>query len=190
MSDPNLPEGVKQSDIDAAVGETFDPNVDSEIRELADELGQMYYDAKFRYWDMARFILEGESVWKSKIKALEAIVKRYARHNKTCDYVVSFDYLSAYKPCSCGYDKCMAELKPMSDPKLPDGVTQKDIDRSTGPLPLTEEDKNTLVDMEVFIFGELDVKPFVDDTPYFKFGLFIVVALCAAFAAVCFFMDL
>ena len=27
MSDPNLPEGVKQKDIDAAVGETFDPNL-------------------------------------------------------------------------------------------------------------------------------------------------------------------
>ena len=26
MSDPNLPEGVKQSDIDKTVGETFDPN--------------------------------------------------------------------------------------------------------------------------------------------------------------------
>ena len=27
MSDPNLPEGCKQSDIDATVGETFDPNL-------------------------------------------------------------------------------------------------------------------------------------------------------------------
>jgi len=30
MTDPNLPEGVTQRDIDRTVGETFDPNTDSE----------------------------------------------------------------------------------------------------------------------------------------------------------------
>jgi len=39
MSDPNLPEGVTQKDIDATVGETFDPNVCEHDELVCDNCG-------------------------------------------------------------------------------------------------------------------------------------------------------
>ena len=93
MSDPNLPEGVTQRDIDATVGETFEPNMCE------------HWSVKCDNCDLS--IDDMESNLKKEIEKVRIDLGRYGKHDDSCvsrdPNPFNYDFLK----CNCGLDAAL-----------------------------------------------------------------------------------
>ena len=115
MSDPNLPEGVKQSDIDAAVGETFDPNLclHEEIKcdnceETMLELGNRAVEEKNRQIENM----------KTRLQNIKFLCENlYGHHPPTCAGWDTYRYRIIFQSncCNCPISDILHQIE-MAEP--------------------------------------------------------------------------
>lgn len=104
MSDPNLPEGVKQSDIDALVGETFDPDL-CEHENIACENCDTSFSGIECKLAKAR---EDNVRLRGLIASKDEALRMYGKHFSNCEDKMSGMY---GKYCACGLIQALTDSR-------------------------------------------------------------------------------